>query len=94
MSHFAWDTEKNAELIKVRGLSFERVIYHIERDGLLEVINHPNKEKYPHQKMFIVNINNYAYLVPFVESDSEVFLKAIIPSRKATRKYIEVKNDE
>ena len=94
MSHFAWNTEKNAELIKLRGISFERIIYHIERDGLLEIIDHPNKEKYSHQKMFVVNINNYAYLVPFVESDAEVFLKTIIPSRKATKKYLKVKRDE
>jgi uncharacterized DUF497 family protein len=94
MSHFAWNSEKNAELIKERGISFERVIYHIERDGLLEIISHPNLSKYPNQKMFIVNVGNYAYLVPFVEDDREIFLKTIIPSRKATRKYLEVKNDE
>ena len=94
MSHYVWNTEKNAELIKVRNISFERVIYHIERNGLLEVINHPNSTKYPNQKMFIVNISNYAYLVPFVENDGQIFLKTIIPSRKATKKYLEVKNDE
>jgi len=94
MNHYAWNTEKNAELIANRGISFERIIYHIERDGLLEVINHPNSSKYPNQKMFIVNISNYAYLVPFVETDTEIFLKTIIPSRKATKKYIEVNSDE
>lgn len=94
MSRYAWNREKNAELIKVRNISFERVIYHIERNGLLEVINHPNSTKYPNQKMFIVNISNYAYLVPFVENDGQIFLKTIIPSRKATKKYLEVKNDE
>ena len=94
MNHYAWNTEKNAELIANRGISFERIIYHIERDGLLEVINHPNSSKYPNQKMFIVSISNYAYLVPFVETDTEIFLKTIIPSRKATKKYIEVNNNE
>jgi len=94
MSHYAWNTDKNAELIQSRGISFERIIYHIERDGLLAVIDHPNKEKHFHQKMFVVNINEYAYLVPFVESDTEVFLKTIIPSRKATKKYLEVRNNE
>ena len=78
MSHYTWNTGKNAELIKVRNISFERVIYHIERDGLLEVINHLNSTKYPNQKMFIVNISNYAYLVPFVENDGQIFLKTII----------------
>lgn len=91
MSHYTWNIEKNAELIKLRGISFELIIYHIERDGLLKVIDHPNKEKYLHQKMFVVNINDYVYLVLFVESDTEVFLKTVIPSRKATKKYLEVK---
>ena len=94
MSHYAWNSEKNAELIEERGISFERVVYHIERDGLLEVISHPNLSKYPNQKMFIVNVGNYAYLVPFVENGREIFLKTIIPSRKATKKYLEVKNIE
>lgn len=94
MSHYAWNSEKNAELIKERGISFERVIYHIEREGLLEIISHPNLSKYPNQKMFIVNIGNYAYLVPFVDNDREIFLKTIIPSRKATKNYLEVKNNE
>ncbi|VAW92019.1 hypothetical protein MNBD_GAMMA22-1259 [hydrothermal vent metagenome] len=93
MNYFAWNPEKNEELIKERGISFERVIYHIEKQEVLDVIKHPNTSKYPNQRMFIVNIDNYAYLVPFVENESEIFLKTIIPSRKATRKYLEV-NDE
>ncbi len=93
MKRFAWSSEKNAQLIDERGISFERVIYHIERDEILDVIKHPNPSKYPNQRMFILNIGNYAYLVPFVESETEFFLKTIIPSRKATRKYLEV-NDE
>ena len=88
MKHFAWNSEKNAQLVKDRGISFERVIYHIERNEVLDVIRHPNSSKYPNQRMFILEISNYAYLIPFVETDSEVFLKTIIPSRKATRKYL------
>jgi len=93
MIHFAWNSEKNEELIKERGISFERVIYHIEKHEVLDVIKHPNSSKYPNQRMFIINIDNYAYLVPFVENDSEIFLKTIIPSRKATRIYLEVTNE-
>ncbi|MBU2571397.1 BrnT family toxin [Methylotuvimicrobium sp. KM2] len=93
MNHFAWNSEKNEQLIRERGISFERIIYHIENEGLLDVVKHPNPAKYPKQRMFIVNIENYAYLVPFVENETEFFLKTIIPSRKATKKYIEV-NDE
>ena len=88
MNHFVWNSEKNAQLVQERGISFERVIYHIERNEILDVIKHPNSSKYPDQRMFILDIGNYAYLVPFVETESEVFLKTIIPSRKATRKYL------
>ncbi|MBA1446697.1 MAG: hypothetical protein FE835_17700 [Gammaproteobacteria bacterium] len=59
----------------------------------MDVIKHPNPLRYPNQKMFIVNIENYAYLVPFVENETEIFLKTIIPSRKATRKYLEVSDE-
>ena len=93
MNYFAWNSEKNEELINERGISFERVIYHIEKEGVLDVIKHPNTSRYPNQRMFIIDIDNYAYLVPFIENGSEIFLKTIIPSRKATRKYLEV-NDE
>jgi uncharacterized DUF497 family protein len=93
MKHFAWNSEKNAQLIEERGVSFERAVYHIERNEILDVIKHPNSSKYPNQRMFILNIGNYAYLIPFVETETEFFLKTIIPSRKATRKYLE-DNDE
>jgi uncharacterized DUF497 family protein len=90
MRHFVWNSEKNTQLIRERGISFERVIFHIERDQILDVVEHPNPSKYPNQRMFILDIGNYAYLVPFVETKTEIFLKTIIPSRKATRKYLEV----
>ncbi len=91
MKHFAWSFEKNLELIEKRKISFERVVSHIEKQGYLEIIHHPNPDKYPGQKMFILNIENYAYLVPFIESEKQIFLKTIIPGRKATKKYIKVK---
>lgn len=94
MKHFAWNSEKNTQLIQERSISFESVIHHIERNGVLDVIKHPNPSKYPNQRMFIVHIRDYAYLVPFVETDTEIFLKTIIPSRKATRKYIEVSDEQ
>ena len=90
MRHFVWNSEKNSQLIRERGISFERVIFHIERDEILDIVEHPNPSKYPNQRMFILDIGNYAYLVPFVETETEIFLKTIIPSRKATRKYLEV----
>ena len=88
MKHFKWNLEKNAQLINERGVSFERVLYHTERNKILDVVEHPNSTKYPNQKMFIVDIENYAYLVPFVENETEISLKTIIPSRKATKKYL------
>jgi uncharacterized DUF497 family protein len=88
MKYHTWDYEKNELLKNERGISFEDILYHIETGCLLAVIEHPNRDKYPNQKMYIVNIDNYAYLVPFVEDDEHVFLKTIIPSRKATRRYL------
>jgi uncharacterized DUF497 family protein len=88
MKHFAWNSEKNAQLISERGISFEKVVYYIENGAILDIIQHPNTSKYPNQRMFIINIEGYAYLIPFVENETEVFLKTIIPSRKATKKYL------
>jgi len=88
MKSYAWDNKKNELLASERGISFERIIFLIENNGLLDIVKHPNVDKYLHQKMFIVNVDEYAYLVPFVESEVEIFLKTIIPSRKATKKYL------
>jgi uncharacterized DUF497 family protein len=88
MRYFSWSEEKNELLKEERQVSFEDVVFYIELGFLLDVLEHPNQEKYEGQKMFVVQIDDYAYLVPFVEDDHEVFLKAIIPSRKATRKYL------
>jgi len=88
VKHFAWSPEKNQQLRGQRGISFEEIVFHIGSGDLLDRLEHPNQEKYPHQQLFVVAVDGYAYLVPFVESDTEVFLKTIIPSRKATRQYL------
>ena len=93
MKRFNWDNNKNIELQKQRGISFEVVIYHIEIGKIVDILEHPNKTKYPNQKIFMININDYIYLVPFVENEKEVFLKTIIPSRKATRYYLKESKD-
>ena len=95
MKYFSWNNEKNQLLKSERNVSFEEVVFHIERKHVLDIVEHPNQEKYKGQKIFVVNIDNYAYLVPFVESEREIFLKTIIPSRKATKKYLrgEIKNE-
>jgi len=63
----------------------------LEREDVLEIVNHPNQDKYPRQKIATVKIGDYAYLVPYVQEGDEIFLKTIIPSRKATNKYVRTK---
>jgi hypothetical protein len=75
-------------LKKERQISFEDVVFYIEQGFLLDVLENPNQEKYKGQKIFVVQIDDYAYLVPFIEDERVIFLKTIIPSRKATRKYL------
>jgi uncharacterized DUF497 family protein len=84
-----WNTEKNIRLKAERGVSFEEAVSAMSNGGLLVVLDHPNTDQYPNQRMFVVRIRGYAYLVPFVETKQEVFLKTIIPSRKATRIYLD-----
>lgn len=88
MKTFSWNPEKNRWLIENRGVSFEEVLFHIERGDVLDLIEHPNPERFPGQRILVVDVEGYAYLVPFVEDDEEVFLKTVIPSRKATRDYL------
>lgn len=88
MKHYNWNKEKNKTLKYERDISFENVIIAINENNLLETLKHPNERKYDNQNIFVVKINNYAYLVPFIENNDEIFLKTIIPSRRATKLYI------
>ena len=94
MKYFDWNENKNQWLKEERHISFEAVVNYLEEGKILDKINHPNVERYPNQRIFVVAHENYAYLVPFVEDDTTVFLKTIIPSRKATEKYLRNKNNE
>lgn len=87
MKYYDWDDEKNERLKRLRGVSFEQVILAIASGDLVDRLKHPNPEKYPHQMIFLVKIEDYIYSVPFVEDDEKVFLKTIIPNRKATKKH-------
>lgn len=89
MALLNWSTEKNIRLKAERGVSFEEVVSAMSNGGLLVVLDYTNPEQYPNQRMFVVRIRGYAYLVPFVETTQEIFLKTIIPSRKATRLYLD-----
>ena len=88
MKIFSWNSEKNVLLKAERQISFEDIVLYIEMGFLLDVLEHPNQQKYKGQKVFVVRVDDYVYLVPFIETEKEVFLKTIIPSRKATRKYL------
>ena len=88
---FRWDADKNELLIQERSVSFEQITVAVENGDLLQVVQHPNITKYPRQKIMVVGIDRYAYLVPFVEETEYLFLKTIIPSRKATREFIDRK---
>lgn len=85
MKPFDWNVEKNNWLRLVRRVTFEDVIFHLQAGDLLDVIQH---DKYAHQRVLVVNIEEYVYLVPFVESDEAIFLKTVIPSRKMTKRYL------
>ncbi len=85
---FDWDPQKETWLNEERGLSFHHILYHIEQGDLLDVREHPNKKKYWNQKLLIVRMNDYVYVVPYVEDGDILFLKTVIPSRKETRRYL------
>ncbi len=93
MKRFNWNPDKNQQLIRDRGVSFEDVIYYLLQGDILDDMKHPNPEKYPNQRVFVLSIDDYIHLVPYVEDSEEIFLKTIIPSRKATREYWETENE-
>ena len=88
MKTYAWNGEKNELLRRTRSISFEDVLFHIEAGDVVDIFEHPNQTKYPGQRVLVVCVEEYAYLVPYIEIDDEIFLKTIIPSSKATKKYI------
>jgi hypothetical protein len=88
MKPFRWNPEKNEALSVALGLSFETIVVAIESNGLLDILAHPNPAKYPGQRILVVAVDDYVYLVPYVDEQDYFFLKTIIPSRKATRDYL------
>jgi hypothetical protein len=89
MKPFRWSAEKNESLKLSRGVSFESIVVAVESEGLLDIVEHPNRAKYPNQRVLVVSFDGYVYLVPFVEEADHFFLKTLIPSRKATRDYLQ-----
>jgi len=89
MQKFRWNEDKNLKLKLDRDITFEEIVFAIKKGYLLDDINHPKRAN---QRLLIVNINDYAYIVPYVqETNNTIFLKTIIPNRKATKKYLKSK---
>lgn len=83
-----WSKAKNGWLKQTRGIGFEDILFYIENGCLVDDLSHPNQSKYPGQRIMAIDIDGYIYLVPYVENQKELFLKTIIPSRKATKEYL------
>jgi len=88
MKYINWNSAKSLKLKESRGIGFEDIVYYIEKGDILADYLHPNQKRYPEQRIMVIGINNYAYLVPYVEDAEEIFLKTIVPSRKATEVYL------
>ena len=84
---FDWNNQKNEELKETRMISFEEIVFHINSGHILEILDHPNPGKYGNQRIYIINIKDYAWVVPFMDDGNKRFLKTIFPSRKYTQKY-------
>jgi uncharacterized DUF497 family protein len=88
VKRFVWDEDRNRVLKEKRGVSFEMVLQAMVDDRLLDVLEHPNREKYGGQRLYVVEIDRYAWIVPFEDDGEERVLKTIFPSRRYTRLYI------
>ena len=93
MKTYTWSSEKNELLKQDRNISFEEIVLNIQLGNEVDIYDHPNTKVYSDQKISVVLIEGYAYLVPFVENKEEIFLKTIIPSRKATKQYVGEPNE-
>jgi len=92
---YNWSEEKNRQLKKQRSISFEEIVLCIQEDRIVTVLEHPNKERYPNQLLYLINYREQIYVVPIVinKEDQVIFLKTIYPSRHYTKKYLEQKNE-
>jgi len=85
--NFKWNLDKNKLLKEVRGVCFEDVVTQINDDNILDIIKHPNQQKYSNQKIYIICLQNYVHMIPFIKDEKEIFLKTIVPSRKMHKLY-------
>ena len=84
MKYINWNSEKNEILKRERGISFEEIAFLIESGHIIGIEKNPG---HSNQKIYVLEIENYAFIVPFVENDKEIFLKTAFPSRKYTKRY-------
>lgn len=91
---FDWSDEKDEQLKRERGIGFEDILFHLQAGDLLFTATHPNQKKYPKQKIMYIRVDDYVYMVPYVTEKRMIFLKTIIPSRKATKELLGGENDE
>jgi len=84
MKYLSWNSDKNEILKRERGISFEEIAFLIESGHIIGIEKNPER---PNQNIYILEIENYAYIVPFVKNDKEIFLKTAFPSRKYTKRY-------
>ena len=94
MKYFTWDDAKNEKLKADRGIGFEEIVFLIGQGHVLDILEHPNQQRYSGQRIFVVQRDDCVYLVPFVEDNRLIVLKTIIPSRKATKQYLEREPDD
>jgi hypothetical protein len=93
MKVYTWSVEKNKQLMIERGISFEEIVVNIQQGNELDILEHPKPGRYPGQRISVVLVDDYVFLVPFVETAEEIFLKTVIPSRKATRQYLVISDE-
>ncbi|MFC1595950.1 toxin [Candidatus Margulisiibacteriota bacterium] len=87
---YDWNPDKNELLKKERNISFEQIIFHLSQGDVWQIADHPDQKRYPNQKIYFVIVEDYIYLVPHIITKDYIFLKTIIPSRKATKEYKQI----
>ncbi len=87
MKYYDWNSDKNERLKSEREVGFENILEAIHAGKVLAVIPNP-QGRFSHQKILIVEIDGYAFTVPYVQDGDKIFFKTIMPSRKATKKYL------
>ena len=94
MKPYDWNSAKNLKLKAERSIGFEDILTAIEQGNVLDNFAHPNQDRYPKQRVLVVVVEDYAFLVPFTEDDTKIFLKTIYPSRKFTKVYLKERREQ